>query len=68
MGYHPTSDGNRACKCGATRIVNITIKDVNEAPRMTLGPTRNSKDENEDMISLPPMVYNRYSPTPRDLR
>ena len=46
------------------RVVNITIKGVNEAPRFTVGPTRDKQEENEDtivddtgVIDIPTLAY-----------
>ena len=46
-----------------TITVNITVENVNESPKMTVGPTRDSQDENEDAdnlttgIQIPTLTY-----------
>ena len=45
--------------------VNITVENVNESPKMTVGPTRDSQKENEDTdpetadggIQIPTLTY-----------
>ena len=42
--------------------VNITVENVNESPKMTVGPTRDRQDENEDTageggIQIPTLTY-----------
>ena len=54
--------GDQGAVSAATRVVAISVEDVNESPTMTVGPTKDSQKENEDTgdtegIQIPTLTY-----------
>ena len=60
--YGDPDIGNAETENSDTITVDITVENVNESPKMTVGPTRDSQEENEDTdvtdgIQIPALTY-----------